>query len=170
MKPNVGELLHGVAEGLRSAVLPALPPGAASRQLKAALVLLGRLERSWDRWGDYFATDLDDMRASLAVIDRVLHDRSSEASEAGIHPPDQAEALDCAIDGPSDPETVHLQLRQRVIDLERSVRTDPRLAEASRARALRLFANLHCRMLVRELHALGLDGGGDTPSADAGDR
>jgi hypothetical protein len=64
-RPTAGELLRGLRASLASSVLPALPPGHAARQLKAALHLLGRLEHSWDRLPAWLAADNADMQATL---------------------------------------------------------------------------------------------------------
>jgi len=61
-------LLKGVSAALRESVLPALPPGAAQRQLKAALHLLGRIERCWDRLPGYLEDDNADMRQTIGAV------------------------------------------------------------------------------------------------------
>jgi hypothetical protein len=68
LRPTAGELLEGVSAGLRRSVLPALPPGDAERQLKAALHVLDRLRRSWDLLPPYLESDNADMRDTLTGI------------------------------------------------------------------------------------------------------
>lgn len=103
LEPKPADLLEGVIDALRESVLPALPPGAAQRQLRAALHALGRLQRSWDRIPDYRNADIEDMRATLesmsteplrddlthqelqqllVEIDTVLRDRSDPQARA----------------------------------------------------------------------------------------
>ena len=69
LRPSPGDLLKGVRAGLKSSVLSALPKGAAQRQLKAALHLLERLERSWDLMGAHLAADNRDIETTLGGID-----------------------------------------------------------------------------------------------------
>jgi hypothetical protein len=68
LRPTAGELLEGVSAALRRSVLPALPPGDAERQLKAALHVLDRLRRSWDLLPPYLESDNADMRDTLRTI------------------------------------------------------------------------------------------------------
>jgi len=162
-RPTFGELLRGVRTGLEGAVLPALPQGAASRQLKAALTLLRRLERSWDRRIPYLLTDVSDIAASLAAIAVPLARGDGSAGACAC------EVLERLRDGACGPlherdavadierlDGVHLSLRQAIVDLEGAVRRDASLDTTRRADTLTAFAALHRRMLGRELHALGL--------------
>lgn len=64
-RPNTGELLRGLRKSLAEQVLPALPKGVPHQQLKAALHLLGRLERSWDLAASHLAEDNADITAVL---------------------------------------------------------------------------------------------------------
>jgi hypothetical protein len=68
LRPSPGELLSGLRASLTSEVLPALPKGAAHSQLKAALHLMGRLEKSWDLAHDHIAKDNADMEAVLGPL------------------------------------------------------------------------------------------------------
>lgn len=67
-RPNPGELLRGLRQSLAHNVLPALPKGVAHQQMKAALHLISRLERSWDLAGQHFARDNADITAVLAAL------------------------------------------------------------------------------------------------------
>lgn len=64
-RPNPGELLRGLRESLTMQVLPALPKGVAHQQMKAALHLIGRLERSWDLVDDHLFADNADISEVL---------------------------------------------------------------------------------------------------------
>lgn len=70
LRPTPGELLAGVRRELREQVLPHVPAGEPTRQLRAALHLLGRLERSWDLMPTYLRADNADLRTSLAELSR----------------------------------------------------------------------------------------------------
>lgn len=67
-RPNPGELLHGLRQSLAQHVLPVLPKGVPQQQLKAALHLIGRLERTWDLAGRHLADDNADIAAVLASL------------------------------------------------------------------------------------------------------
>jgi hypothetical protein len=95
--PSAPELLRGVSTQLQSAVLPAVQDPAAQRQLKAALHILRRLERSGSRMQQYLRADILDISGFLGEpkpqigLDtdlRALHDeleqRLIEAEERGI--------------------------------------------------------------------------------------
>jgi hypothetical protein len=71
LRPTPGELLAITRRELTEQVLPELPAGAASRQLRAALHVLAQLERSWDLMPSYLATDNADLRSSLAALERL---------------------------------------------------------------------------------------------------
>jgi hypothetical protein len=67
-RPSPGELLKGLRQSLAETVLPALPKGVAHQQLKAALHLIGRLERSWDLAAPHLAADNADIEGVLARL------------------------------------------------------------------------------------------------------
>jgi ABC-type oligopeptide transport system substrate-binding subunit len=68
LRPSTGELLAGLHSSLTSAVLPSLPKGEAYSQLKAALHLLARLEKSWDLAHSHIAEDNADMERVLGPL------------------------------------------------------------------------------------------------------
>jgi hypothetical protein len=81
LRPTPGELLHGVRRELREQVLPHVPDGAPARQLRAALHVLGRLERSWDLLPAYLEADNADLDRTLrAVTDRLGTSRADRPS------------------------------------------------------------------------------------------
>jgi hypothetical protein len=67
-RPNSGELLRGLRIALSEQVLSALPKGAPHQQLKAALHLIARLERSWDLAPGHLAQDNADIAAVLGAV------------------------------------------------------------------------------------------------------
>lgn len=67
-RPSTGELLGGLRRVLDTEVLATLLDGAGRRQLKAALHLIGRLERTWDLAGAHLAADNADIEATLAAF------------------------------------------------------------------------------------------------------
>jgi hypothetical protein len=68
LRPSTGELLAGLRASLTEGVLPSIPKGAAHSQLKAALHLLGRLEKSWDLTHSHIAKDNADMEQVLGQL------------------------------------------------------------------------------------------------------
>jgi hypothetical protein len=72
LRPSTGELLAGLRASLISGVLPSLPKGPAHSQLKAALHLLGRLEKSWDLAHNHIAQDNADIEQVLGPLAEVL--------------------------------------------------------------------------------------------------
>lgn len=68
LRPTPGELLAGIRRALQDQVLPHLPDGAPARQLRAALHVLGRLERSWDLLPAYLQADNADLRHTLTDL------------------------------------------------------------------------------------------------------
>jgi hypothetical protein len=72
LRPSTGELLAGLRASLSTGVLPSLPKGEAHSQMKAALHLLGRLEKSWDLAHSHVAEDNADMERVLGPLADVL--------------------------------------------------------------------------------------------------
>ena len=68
LRPSTGELLAGLRASLTKGVLPAIPKGDAASQLKAALHLLGRLEKSWDLAHIHLAQDNADIERVLGPL------------------------------------------------------------------------------------------------------
>lgn len=64
-RPSVGDLLGGLRRSLEAQILPELPDGNASRQLKAGLHLLARLERTWDLAVTCLLADNADIESTL---------------------------------------------------------------------------------------------------------
>lgn len=83
-RPNPGELLAGLRRSLAEQVLPALPRGVPQQQLKAALHLMGRLERSWDLAASHLAEDNADIAAVLGALLPANGPQSLEARLAAI--------------------------------------------------------------------------------------
>jgi hypothetical protein len=166
-RPTTGELLEGIAHGLRESVLPHVPPGAEERQLRAALHTLRRLRLSWDLLPEYLETDCADMRTTIhAVLTRV-------ASQPGASSRDldslarRLAALEVdpttPVRGVNSPKlraqcSTHAQLQQLLLELERSVR---RSSAPSSVEAARALDELYDRMNRRQLHAWG-EGGGES--------
>jgi hypothetical protein len=65
LRPSTGELLAGLRASLSTGVLPSLPRGDAHSQMKAALHLLGRLEKCWDLAHSHITEDNADMERVL---------------------------------------------------------------------------------------------------------
>lgn len=83
-QPNPGLLLRGLRESLAATVLPTVTDGAAVRQLKAALHLLGRLERSWDLAPGHLAADNADIAQVLVAQASIATPQALEARLAQV--------------------------------------------------------------------------------------
>jgi hypothetical protein len=135
LRPTPGELLDGVRRELAAQVLPALPAGAAARQLRAALHVLGALARSWDGHQHRFQDENADLDASMtAFCDLTGLAREPVAANApfpGVGDPGLQELMqrNAALQA----ELEQLQLRWR-----RDARADPA--------ADRLLHELHVRL------------------------
>lgn len=147
LRPTPGELIAGVRRELRDQVLPHVPSGEPARQLRAALHLFGRLERSWDLLPGYLQADNADLRHSLTALAELTNARWSERPTAsgaeipGVHDP----TLNGLIE-----ENTHLQAQLDHIQQEwrATGRVDPAVDE--------LLLGLHSRMVARAEDAAGL--------------
>ncbi len=72
LQPDVGQLLRELRTALGETVLPAVIEPGASRQLKAALHLLGRLSRTWDLPPVLVRADNADMADATSRIEARL--------------------------------------------------------------------------------------------------
>lgn len=68
LRPSTGELLAGLRASLTLGLLPSLPKGEAHSQMKAALHLLGRLEKIWDLAHSHIAQDNADLERVLGPL------------------------------------------------------------------------------------------------------
>lgn len=91
LRPTPGELLEGIRRELTDQVLPEVPPGAATRQLRAALHALARIERSWDLLPACLEADNEDLRATLPLVaelaGRSWAERPGATDAPGVHDP-----------------------------------------------------------------------------------
>jgi hypothetical protein len=152
-KPTVGELLAGMADGLRQSVLPAVTGGAAQRQLKATLHALGRLQRSWDRWPAYLAEDNADVRRTLESVlpDLQAAAPGSVASLQAIARRLEAPAPDPGVQAAAC--VLNEALHANLAALEEWLRPPGQNALAEREHALQMLRELYGRMAERELQA-----------------
>lgn len=156
LSPNPGNLLGNLRRILKDKVLSALPAGAAQRQLKAALHLLGRLEKSWDLMPFYLQADNQDIEAVLAGIaqdlpaadplqGRVMVGLSSEP------PANLPEGVNC-------PDLARLvnrnQALQELLNEVQRAQMSPDQAELAKASSEQL-AQLYRRMTARQLTLMG---------------
>jgi hypothetical protein len=65
IKPTIGELLSGVATGLRERVLPEIPAGTTRRQIQAAIGVISRVALIWDKTAEYIVADNHDIEETL---------------------------------------------------------------------------------------------------------
>lgn len=147
LRPTVGELLLGVRSELADQVLPALPTGAAARQLKAALHVLGELARSWDGQLTALEEDNADLEVGLAALsERTGLPREPVTAGGGVFPGVHDEELRGVM---TRNETLQAELEA----LQQRWRRDPR----TDAEVDRLLLELHTR---RAAQAEGRDDDG----------
>ena len=122
--PNPGSLIHSLRSNLNDSVLPALAKGDAQRQLKAALHLLGRLEKSWDLYGQHVREDNKDIETTIAAIfEKLSEAKASEIFKQLQNQLNQYEHVVESISGLNDPELAdathrNLQLQECLQNLE----------------------------------------------------
>jgi hypothetical protein len=68
IRPSIEDLLQGVTDSLHETVLPELPPGAARKQVQAAIRVIRRAAHASDRVGPYLYADNQDIEATLRAI------------------------------------------------------------------------------------------------------
>ncbi|GAA3522679.1 hypothetical protein GCM10022222_00630 [Amycolatopsis ultiminotia] len=168
LRPTTGELLRAVHIQLAGQVLPALADGAPRRQLKSALHLLRRLERSWDLQATYLEADNLDLAETLdralralpaeagtgyarlrTRFDRVrnrLPEReiAGSAAEAGVHDPGLAHLM-----------TVNHALQEILADLQAALRHDRDLPSTALSPVTSMVSGLHRRLVARAGEAAG---------------
>ena len=164
LRPTTTELLSGVRRGLAEDVLPKVSDGGAARQLRAALHILGRLERSWDRMPAYLAADNDDIAATLRLA-------LADAAADGADYSDLFARLAKATSG-NDPHThqyrvhdtrlaveiaVNEALQGLLEDFDRRWRADQTLDPDLREQLEQRTLKLYMRMVEREAEAAGTD-------------
>lgn len=167
LTPTTGTLLRAVRTELTDQVLPELPDGAARRQLKAALHLLGRLERCWDRQAPYLEADNADLAHTLDIVLGGLVD----APDATAYRQLRARLTQIRIDPPPAPVadrgvtdpglrrlmSVNYALQEIVVDLGTALRADRQTQGPVHQRADDALAGLHRRLLNRAAAAAGTD-------------
>lgn len=84
LRPSIGDLLGGLSASLQSEVLPALADGPPRSQLKAALHLIARLQRSWDLTPGYITADNADI---AQVLGSLAHDPATPPEPSGYNDP-----------------------------------------------------------------------------------
>jgi hypothetical protein len=146
LRPTPGELLAVTRRELADQVLPELPRGAASRQLRAALHVLAQLERTWDLQPTYLTTDNADLRASLAALTRLTGISAPPRPETAAEVPGvQDEALRTLI---RENDALQADLDDVQQAWRASGRTDDNVDT--------LLLDLHLRMADRARLAAGL--------------
>lgn len=148
LRPTPGELLALTRRELTEQVLPQLPPGAATRQLRAALHVLAQLERSWDLMPAYLVADNEDLRATLAELARLTGIASAprpsmDAPVPGIHDATLAALV-------RDNDALQADLDE--------VQQSWRASTDDRALVNQVLLDLHLRMTERARLAAGLPG------------
>ncbi len=159
LRPTTGELLRGVRLGLAEHVLPALPDGAAVRQLKASLHILRRIERSWDRLPAYLEADNMDISDTLGGLVAELAERGGgypELSRRLASPPEPAPLPAGVCDARlARLMAVNGALQSALADFDRVWRADRELDPGARQAVAHRLHALHRRMLERAAVAAG---------------
>jgi hypothetical protein len=147
LRPTPGELLLGLRRELHDQVLPALPPGAAARQLRAALHVLRQLARSWDRQPAYLEADNADLERTLAELSRLT----------GIARR-RRDICDAPLPGVGDPELRRLIATNDALQTELdALQHECRSAASPNGPVERTLRDLHTRMASRAAAASGHD-------------
>lgn len=84
IKPTIGELLSGVATGLRERVLPEIPAGTTRRQIQAAIGIIARVALVWDKTAPYLCADNEDIEETLGRMLPVLERVAAKEGNARI--------------------------------------------------------------------------------------
>jgi len=158
LKPTPGELLAGVTEGLRTAVLPELADGHGRRQLKAALHALARLQRAWETQHAQVVADSDDMHRTLrAVIDAVGAADPARGSFVAAIDEQLAglQAAQAAVSAAAQ-ESVNAQMQALLITLDDWLHAPAQEPSAVCRSQRAVLAALFSRMVDRELAGSGV--------------
>jgi hypothetical protein len=143
LRPTVGELLEGVRAELAAQVLPALPAGAQTRQLKAALHVLGMLATTWDRQRTVLEEDNADIDTTIAAF----CSRTGLLREPGDDP---GAASEDRYPGVRDQELCRVMARNESLQLElEALQQRWRREERTDGGAELLLLELHIRTTAR---------------------
>jgi hypothetical protein len=156
IRPVPGELLAGICEALHGTVLPVLADGDARRQLKAALHVLGRLQRSWETVPAAIAQDNEDMARTLESVLVALRagDGSSDPFVASLR---GALTSVCAAPATSTtPAALNLELQALLESLDDWLHLSSRRDSDVCVTQLAVLEGLFRRMVEREVVANGL--------------
>jgi len=165
--PSPGTLLKGLAGSLRDGVLPNISTVSAQKQMKAALHLLARLEKTWDLFHQHVETDNADIEAALQKIFSALasHDQRLIALKARFM---ENMAGDKPVAGFNDPEAAamaaaNIRLREILQALEEILAHAPDENQNAVAACQMQLAGLYQRMAMRDAIYVG-----DLPVAERG--
>ncbi|GAB25472.1 hypothetical protein GOPIP_084_00550 [Gordonia polyisoprenivorans NBRC 16320 = JCM 10675] len=144
--PTPGELLTGVHRELRDQVLSELPPGVATRQMRAALHVLEQVARSWDRQHGYIVSDNADLDETLTTLSQLLgRTRDRSPHDAQMTARAASTDFDEAVE-------VNIALQTELEKIQREIRH----TSTRDARARATLMALHTRMVHRAEYALGV--------------
>lgn len=157
--PSPGVLLKGLAESLRDSVLPNISTVSAQKQMKAALHLLGRLEKTWDLFHQHVENDNADIEAALQQIFSALtsNDQRLVALKARFM---ESTAGDNLVVGFNDPEAAamaaaNIRLREILHTLEEILAHSPDENQSAVAACQIQLAGLYQRMAMRDAIYVG---------------
>ncbi|MFA7554239.1 MAG: hypothetical protein WCY88_08315 [Spongiibacteraceae bacterium] len=159
--PNPGSLIGTLRANLKQSILPELKESGAQRQLKAALHLLGRLEKSWDLYAPQIIEDNLDIEQSLfTVLEQLKSEGVGDlftAVSEGLSQLAQREVM--PINGLNSPALIlaaqhNMQLQQLVNDTQEIV-DSVELTAPRRVAIQTLLTELYQRMVRRDAIANG---------------
>ncbi|MFA5628421.1 MAG: hypothetical protein WC965_13245 [Thiohalomonadaceae bacterium] len=163
LQPNPGKLLRSLAASLTDAVLPELEKGNGYRQLKAAIHLLKRLQRTWDLYNDKVHSDNTDFLETCGSVIEIISgtDYGQKFSDLQLQLKEVRTGAidDASVDGINDPELAratrtNLDLQALTCELEQ------RLAELPGddpvvAKCCALLSKLYRRLVLRDSVYIG---------------
>jgi len=152
--PNPGKLLSAVSATLTDAVLPELQRGSGYRQLKAAIHLIKRLQRTWDLYHAHVHKDNEDMLGTLHQVFDVLDGSCHGSLLADLRPKLADAGEDQAMEGINDPDLArasqaNLALQALVCEIEERL-TGLDGSDSEVAECRNLLSNLYRRMVLRD--------------------
>ncbi|HEY3737523.1 MAG TPA: hypothetical protein VGL26_08760 [Jatrophihabitans sp.] len=147
LRPTPGELLDGLRRELRDEVLPSVQGGAATRQLRAAIHILGKLAETWDVQHRYAETDNLDLEVTLTNLARL----------ANVERTKQPSLLQEAVPGVTDRGLSDLIARNESLQQELELlQSQHRAAGQADGEFGRALFDLHVRRTNRAANATGM--------------
>ena len=159
IRPTIGELLSGVATGLRERVLPEIPAGTTRRQIQAAIGIIARVALVWDKTGPYLYADNEDIAETLGRmlpgLERIEAEEGNARLRAALAKSQQALKHSSQPLGPCPSAEAlgarNLELQEVLAELQEALHEDTAVRSAARDAVNADLYALFRRMLTREL-------------------